>query len=151
MGNDFNLCSTDGRAELPDERVDDSHGVVFANKRVHDCNTFVWWVWRLLGGVSDGWPVQVSCYAANTDCDADYGSADSHSNEAGRAAPGPGRSDNAEEEEEVFQKEEEEGLLPLMMLLLRFWEFRSHRVVRPHPQSLYATRGGTKATFGAPY
>merc|ERR1712032_380210 len=59
----------------------------------------------------------------------DYGSANSHGSEAGRAATGPDRSDNAEEEEEVFQEEEEEGLLPLMMPLFSFWKFRSHRVV----------------------
>merc|ERR1712222_120449 len=164
MGNDVNLCSTDDRAGFADECVDDSNALavaderindcnslVFANKRVHDCNAFLWWVWRLLGGVSDGWPVRVSCDAANADCDTDYGSADSHGSEAGRPATGPDRSDNAEEEEKVFQKEEEEGLLPLMMPLFRFWKFRSHRVVRPRPQSSYATQGGMKAMFGARY
>merc|ERR1712032_1611830 len=102
--NDLNLCSTDGRAELADdcvddsdsfavadERIDDCNSFVFANERVNDCNTFIWRLWRLLRGISDGWPVQISRDAANADCDPDYGSADSYGDKAGRAATGQDR------------------------------------------------------------
>merc|ERR1712032_1441735 len=88
---DVYLRCAGGRAGLADERIDDCDSFVLADERVNDCNTFVW---RLLGGVSDGWPVQVSCDTANADCDADYGGADSNGDKAdwhSCAAAGPDR------------------------------------------------------------
>merc|ERR1711862_952608 len=63
---------------LADERVNDCNTFVLADELVNDCNTFVCALWRLLGGVRDGWPIQVSCDAADADCAADYGGADSN-------------------------------------------------------------------------